>query len=218
MTISAVLFDFDGVIGDTARDNYRAWCHALEPLGVTVPEVDLFMLEGAKPIEIAAELLSSAGLDIAEAAAVATRKDSWYRSHAQPYLFPDAASVVSAAKGLGLKVGLVTGGVRDRIAHSLGSFIGHFDAVITGDEVRRGKPNPEPYLTAAMRLDLDPRRCVVVENAPRGVASAKAAGMRCIAVMSTLPDEVLNGADYVVPTLGGVASILRALDGEERAL
>ncbi|MDZ4829960.1 MAG: HAD family phosphatase [Phycisphaerae bacterium] len=59
-----------------------------------------------------------------------------------------------------------------------------FDAVVTGDDVKRGKPDPECFLTAAARLQIPPARCVVIEDAPAGIAAAMAAGMRCVAITS----------------------------------
>ena len=66
-----------------------------------------------------------------------------------------------------------------------------FAAVVTGDEVRRGKPHPEPYLTAAARLGVDPVDCVVVEDSPAGIASGLAAGSAVVAVphVAPLPDD-----------------------------
>jgi len=73
--------------------------------------------------------------------------------------------------------------------------------LVTADDVRRGKPAPDPYLLAAERLGLEARRCVVVEDAPAGVASARAAGARVIGVASTLAPAALEHADVVVARL-----------------
>lgn len=71
-----------------------------------------------------------------------------------------------------------------------------FDAVVAGDEVSQGKPHPEPYQTAASRMGFAPSECLAVENAPLGVRSAKAAGMTCVALETTLPAVRLPGADH----------------------
>jgi beta-phosphoglucomutase-like phosphatase (HAD superfamily) len=79
---------------------------------------------------------------------------------------------------------------------------GTFAAVVTGDEVRHGKPHPEPYLTAAARLGLAPQACLAIEDSPTGVASAVAAGVLVVAVPAVVP--VPPGPGYVVvPTLRG---------------
>jgi sugar-phosphatase len=73
--------------------------------------------------------------------------------------------------------------------------------LVAADEIERGKPDPEGYLTAARRLGMAPADCVVIEDAPPGVAAAGAAGMRCVALTTTHAAPALGGADVVVPTL-----------------
>jgi beta-phosphoglucomutase-like phosphatase (HAD superfamily) len=87
-------------------------------------------------------------------------------------------------------------------------------AIVTGTDVTRGKPDPQVFLLAAGRLDVRPSRCLVFEDAPVGVAAARAAGMRCIGVLSTgrTPADV-RAADHVVRTLeeADVALVSRIL-------
>jgi sugar-phosphatase len=73
--------------------------------------------------------------------------------------------------------------------------------LVTAEDVRNGKPSPEPYLLAAQRLGLEPSACVVVEDAPAGIVSARAAGARVIAVASSLPEADLGGADVIIRQL-----------------
>jgi beta-phosphoglucomutase len=81
---------------------------------------------------------------------------------------------------------------------------GTFSAVVTGSDVSRKKPAPDVFLEAARRLDLDPADCLVVEDAPAGVLAAKAAGCRCLALMSTFAADQLTGADWIAPNLAHV--------------
>ena len=76
--------------------------------------------------------------------------------------------------------------------------------MVTGDEVKYGKPHPEPYLTGAARTGVPASACVVIEDAPAGVLAGKAAGMRVIAVTTTHPRELLVAADRVVGSLAEV--------------
>ena len=78
------------------------------------------------------------------------------------------------------------------------------DVVVTINDVENGKPAPDPYLLAAEKLGFEPSECLVFEDAPAGVASAKAAGATVIAVASTNPPDALREADLVVPELAGV--------------
>jgi beta-phosphoglucomutase-like phosphatase (HAD superfamily) len=76
-----------------------------------------------------------------------------------------------------------------------------FDAIISGDEVSRGKPDPEAFLKAAKGMSLVPHTCLVVEDSAPGIEAARRAGMRSMAVTNTVPGEKLAPADRVVQTL-----------------
>jgi sugar-phosphatase len=76
--------------------------------------------------------------------------------------------------------------------------------LVTADDVRRGKPEPEPYLLAAQRLGIQPAQCVVIEDAPVGITAAHAAGMRAIAVVTTHRPQALSEADIIVREIANV--------------
>ena len=80
-----------------------------------------------------------------------------------------------------------------------------FDAVITGEDVTRKKPDPQIYLVTAEKLGVAPAHCVVFEDAPAGVAAAKAAGMLCVAVTSSVDRDKLSDADLIVDSLAEVS-------------
>jgi beta-phosphoglucomutase len=83
----------------------------------------------------------------------------------------------------------------------------HFQVIVSGDGVQRGKPFPDPYLAAAQALQIPIGECVVVENAPVGIISAKAAGAYCVAIASTLPQEKLRGADEVIGSFSELSHV-----------
>jgi beta-phosphoglucomutase len=76
-----------------------------------------------------------------------------------------------------------------------------FHAVVTGSDVTRKKPSPDVFLAAAARLDLPPALCLVIEDAIAGVAAAKAAGSRCLALTTSFPADRLTQADWIAATL-----------------
>ena len=80
--------------------------------------------------------------------------------------------------------------------------------LVTAEDVQRGKPEPEAYLLGAQRLGVPPAQCVVIEDAPAGIAAAHAAGMRAIAVATTHDQQALGQADMIVPELASVAVIV----------
>jgi beta-phosphoglucomutase-like phosphatase (HAD superfamily) len=87
-----------------------------------------------------------------------------------------------------------------------------FEIVVTGEDVINGKPAPDVFLRAAERLSVDAAACVVLEDAPNGVAAAKAAGMTCIAVPNDFTRSLdLSAADIILPSLFGVRDALDLL-------
>jgi len=83
-----------------------------------------------------------------------------------------------------------------------------FEVVITGEMVARGKPDPEPYLKAVDELKANRDDCLVIENAPAGITSAKGAGLRCFAVETSLPEEYLKSADKIFQNMDELSSFL----------
>jgi beta-phosphoglucomutase len=112
-------------------------------------------------------------------------------------LVPGIAPLLHDLWGRGYQLGLVTGSAGSVVDESLSptGLAELFAAIVTGDEVSQGKPNPEPYQIAANRLGVSPFDCLAVENAPLGIRSAKAAGMGCVAIETTLPAARLLAAD-----------------------
>ncbi len=81
-----------------------------------------------------------------------------------------------------------------------------FDVVISGDDVKIGKPNPETYMVACKKLNLQPKECIVLEDATVGIKAAKRAGCKCIAVKNpNTPQQDFSKADYVVNSLGEIS-------------
>ncbi|MBC8472844.1 MAG: HAD family phosphatase [Planctomycetes bacterium] len=103
------------------------------------------------------------------------------------------------------KLGLVSGADLKRLTKTVpDDFFRRFKAVISGDKVNNPKPHPEPYIAAAKELFVPPLECLVVENAPLGIESAKRAGMRCIAVCSTLKRNLISDADFIVDDINAL--------------
>jgi beta-phosphoglucomutase len=200
----AIIFDMDGVVLDSMPAHLRSWQQALAPLGIELTAGDLYPLEGV-PTELTARMLTEKFFGQpcadAEAQSLADTKRDLFHQIFQPALVPGIGPLLYGLRGRGYRLGLVTGSARRVVEESLAptGIADLFDAVVTGDQVSRGKPDPEPYRTAAERLGMLPAECLAVENAPLGIQSAKAAGMGCVALETTLPAERLSaaGADHV---------------------
>ncbi len=199
--IQGILFDLDGVVVDTLHYHYLAWKHMFEALGGTVSKHTVLLHEGRNSREVLPVLMKESGIRIPpeQQEAFIEKKRAYYRSIAQVSCYPGAFNVIDALKARGFKTALVTACALKNMQHSLDAEKQkHFDFIITGDEVPRAKPFPDPYLVAARQLQLDPMQCAVVENAPLGIEAARRAGMYCIAIETTLGREYLAAADCIL--------------------
>jgi HAD superfamily hydrolase (TIGR01509 family) len=133
--------------------------------------------------------------------------------HPRPPTFvPGMVPLLHDLRGRGVRLGLVTGSACRVVDESLApsGVAALFDVLVTGDDVSHGKPDPEPYLIATARLGLPPEACLAIENAPLGIRSARAAGMACVALETTLPAAQLAeaGAARVFPGAGALRTWL----------
>jgi len=202
--IQGVLFDMDGVIVDTLHYHYLAWQHTFEKHGGSISKQTILLHEGRKSEELLPILIQESGVLIPE-----DRRDQFieekrirYREIVRISHFPNSLDVVRTLRQRGFKVALVTASALKNMEHALNpDQRDHFDFILTGDEIERAKPHPGPYLTAARRLGLKPEECIVIENAPLGIEAAKAAGMQCVAIESTLERDYLSSADFIHKTI-----------------
>ena len=212
MQYQAILFDFDGVLGDTMQDNYRAWSRVLLEYGIDLTHKEYFMLEGLSVEAVAETILARHDRDFSDVATVVALKDKYYLEDNHFRFFPGAAELV-AELGERFPLGLVTGGGSERLRYSAGKdFLSQFQVVVTGDAGARSKPAPDPYLLAAQSLNVHPGACLVIENAPVGIQAARSAGMFCVAICSTLAAEYLREADLLVPDLQSLRHLLITSD------
>ena len=186
----AVLFDLDGTLvdseplwdqalrrlarelgGELSDPARRATVGTNVPVSVEIVRVDVGRPD-ADPVVLAARLVA----DVRERLAVGLR---WR---------PGARELLDAVRAAGIPTALVTNTERDLVRTALGPLVEElFDASVCGDEVGRSKPDPEPYLTAAALLGVDPARAVAIEDSPTGAASAEAAGCPVLVVPAEVP-------------------------------
>lgn len=212
MPPKAVIFDVDGVLVRSMERHHEAYAAAFRPHGVEIEQREVFENEGRGSRDVAVAINASRKLGLTEAQldALAKEKQRVFASFGPMPKYPGVDEVVASLRGRGLRLALVTGTSRVNIGNHFGDWLGNFEAVVTADDVKRTKPDPEPYLQALEKLRLPADACVVVENAPLGVRSAKAAGLRVIAITTTNPADVLQraGADTVVGSIRQVEGAL----------
>lgn len=195
----AILFDFDGVIGKTMEDNYKAWKYAFSKYNIKISKTEYFLLEGMSVEKIAEHFLKQNPKKLNLIDKIINLKEKYYLRNSKFSVYPGVKSILPYLKKKGYLLGLVSGGTYRRISMSLkNKFLKFFDVVLTGDKIKKCKPHPESYLTAAQKLNLEPSQCLVVENAPFGIQSAKNAEMYCVAVCSTLNKKYLKKADKII--------------------
>jgi beta-phosphoglucomutase len=206
-----IIFDMDGVITDTMSYHFKAWKRALEANGIKVDYCDIYLREGQKGIETALELMAENNIrsSAEKAKEILELKEKIFKDIAKYKLIKGSRKLVKDLKKNKFKLALVTGTARDEVKHILPpDLYALFDVSITGDEVRAGKPNPEPFLMALGALKLNSAQCLVLENAPLGIKSAKAAGLYCIAVSTYLPPKHLKEADLILESLDEADKII----------
>ena len=187
---------------DSHAAHKQAWRQVLESMGRQVSAAQLeFVVEGQKRDEILQHFLGD--LDAEEVQRLGKVKDEFYRRAAHEVkLIPGVVEFMSAAKAAGLGLAVATSAGRKRAEETLRDFglIGNLGAVITGDEVQAGKPDPAVFERAAEGLGLAAEYLLVCEDAVAGVQAAKSAGMRCLGIAAGGRRVLLRevGADWVV--------------------
>ena len=195
---SAILFDLDGVLCDSTRQVDREWREWAARKGVDGDAV-MAIAHGVRTIEVirrVAPQLNAA----AEAAAI---EDHEAHDQRGVVVMPGAADLVKSIPSG--RWGVVTSGSRllatNRLRHC---GLPVPEGMVTSDDVVNGKPHPEPYLMGAERLGFRPEECLVIEDAPAGIESARAGGMKVIGITSTYPAAAVQHADAVIGKLGQI--------------
>ena len=216
--LEAVLFDMDGVMVDSeplwteaekqllARRNLR-YSPSLKStmMGRDARGAVAHLIEHYGLAESVDQLMEERNQLIAE----------FFKEHLQA--IPGASELVRSVMAAGIMTGLVSSSPKPLVELALEK-IGLnrlFDLIMSGDQVVRGKPAPDIYITAARTLGVTPQNCLVIEDAPHGVAAAKGAGMCCLAISSSVSVEELALADKVVSGFEKVnIQLLRDLMGD----
>jgi HAD superfamily hydrolase (TIGR01509 family) len=204
--IEALVFDFDGLILDTELPIYRSWC-------------EVFERHGAQPLSIdewAAEIGTVRGLDLpgllVERATRPVDLDEaavWRRAHrdlllAEQQARPGVEEWIAEAEAAGLGVAIASSSEADWVLPLLERIGLHtrFACVVNAGGALGAKPAPDTYLEACARLGVEPASALAIEDSPHGIAAAKAAGLRCVAVPHELTETLdLSAADLRLESL-----------------
>ncbi|MDE2966094.1 MAG: HAD family phosphatase [Chloroflexota bacterium] len=201
---SAVIFDMDGVLLDSEPLHYEAVRQALAEQGVDFPYDDYARYLGTTLTSTWDELCErypiTMTLDEFEA-----RYNADVLAHYQAGapLIRGARELVAQLREAGVPIAVASSSHRMWVDAALSGagLSEYFDQTTAGDEVSMGKPSPEIYLKAAEKLGFDPTDCIAVEDAPAGVESARAAGMKVVLVRSELTNDLDLTSDWQVNDL-----------------
>lgn len=219
LNVKAALVDCDGVLYDSMKNHSRAWVKLMTKNGIKCTRDEFYMLEGMVGTEvIKTKFKTGAGKVITddEAQALYGVKSRYFRELGEVPMIDGTLDVLNYLKQQGVSSVLVTGSQQvsllDRISND---YPGIFDdRRVTGHDVKRGKPNPEPYLKGIAKAGVKPSECIVIENAPLGVQAGHAAGCFTVAVMTgPIGEKELYkaGADMVYPNMEALLAALPTL-------
>ena len=198
-----VIFDMDGVLIDSHPVHRKVWAQFLASLDRPVTEKELdFVLDGRKREEILRHFLGD--LSAESIREYGRRKNRiYYKITVELKTISGVERFLCTLESAGIPMAVATSASFERARDTLAALgiLPRFDALVTGNDVVKGKPDPEVFMRAAERLNRDSHELLVVEDAVSGVKAAKRAGMKCLGIAADGRVKILRaaGADHVVP-------------------
>ena len=221
--IKAALFDMDGVLYDSMGNHAVAWVQSMKKFGINMTADDAYATEGARGVDTIRYMVrqqQNREISEAEAQEMYDEKSRIFHSMPEAPIMPGIIELMEQIQQTGISIGIVTGsGQRPLIARILKDFGKYVtpDHITTAYDVKRGKPNPDPYLMGLQKAgNLQPSEAIVIENAPLGVKAGRAAGIYTIAVNTgPLPDQVLldAGASILFPSVKELSNSFKKIIG-----
>lgn len=214
--LKAIIFDVDGVLVDSMLYQADAWVKTFKEVGINITRKDIYELEGSNNRRLIKTVFEKAGKKL----------EPWHleqlpekKSKALEFdQIEPFEGILDCLKELRqhFKLAMVSGSNIDTINKVVKKYFSNcFDVVISGSDLERGKPDPDPFLKALEELKLTKNECIVVENAPLGITAAKRAGLYCVAVASMLEPEKVKHADFVLEDHAALLDYLKSLIPEK---
>lgn len=216
----AALIDMDGVIYDSMKYHARAFTRLMDELGVPCTPEDIYINEGQTGPAIINFLYNRAfghGVDDETARKIYAKKTEYFYEIGQNDPMPGTDRMLLALEKRGIRRVLVTGSSQAALIENINrDYPGAFNPGdrVTGNDVTKGKPDPEPYLKGLEIAGVKPEEAIVIENAPLGVRAGKAAGIFTVAVTTgPIPREAFEkeGADIIFPSMPAFADYLSSI-------
>ncbi len=208
---TAFIFDMDGTLVDNMGVHLETWIALFAEHGRTLTAQQFHEQASGKTTFETLRLLFDPRLSDAQCQALADQKEAHYRRLYRPRmrLVAGLAAFLDQARRLGIPMAVATSAPQPNVEFVLDGLDlrRYFGVVVGGDDIRRGKPDPEIFLLAARRLGAAPDQCIVFEDSQAGIEAARRAGMRAIALTTSVPAEELCRAPHVeqaVPNFTGL--------------
>lgn len=204
------LFDWDGVVIDSHAQHEESWELLSTELRQPLPDGFFKQTFGMRNQQIMPMWLPHLAGNDAEIIALGDRKEELYRAILRRdgiEALPGVKDFLNAARAAGIPTSIGSSSPRQNIdvIIEMAKLNGLFDAIVSADDVQRGKPDPEVFLKGAAKLNRRPERCVVFEDAFVGIQAGKSGGMKVVGIASTHPIEMLTMADIALHNLEGVS-------------
>ncbi len=216
-----VIFDMDGVLADTGPIHFESWVKLGRKLGIEFTKEFFEQTFGQKSPTITRKLVSPEA-DEEHIEEWSDFKEKTYREIVRDKLvpLPGVLEILADLKSKGFKLAVGSSGPSENVDLLLTSLKikYYFDVIITAAEVKKGKPEPDVFLIVAKTLNINPKNCIVIEDAPVGIEAAKRAEMKTIALTTTHNKEELLDADLIINNLTeiGIEDITNLFKSKQR--
>jgi beta-phosphoglucomutase len=202
----AVIFDLDGTLIDNNAYHLETWKKYLEKSGRSISDEEFNANFNGRTNQDVIEYLYGKEVSKEEALQHTLDKEALYREIYQPFIKPVSGLIelLEILHNKNIPMAIATSGIQPNIDFMFEHIPikKYFKAVVNSSHIKKGKPDPEIYIKTASLLNIPPKNCLVFEDAVVGIKSAKAAGMKVIAIATTQPREELSGADMIVEDYG----------------
>ncbi len=202
-----VIFDVDGVLVDTGPIHFKSWVKMANEIGKKFTKKFFDLTFGQQSVSITRKLVGSK-VEQHLVENWASLKEQYYREMVKDKLepLPGVLNLIKDLKDKNFKLAIGSSGPPENVELVLTTLnlTQNFDVIITAVEVENGKPEPDVFLIAAQQLKLDPKNCIVIEDAPVGIEAAKRADMPVIALRTTHCNVDLLDANLIVNDLRSV--------------
>jgi beta-phosphoglucomutase len=186
--VEGLIFDLDGVLVNSMPTHFQAWKAAFAKVaGIEIAERDVYLLEGMRGMELIEKIFAQKNFSKRSLARkVHDEKARIFKAIRSSEPFEGVREMIA---GMECSKAVVSGSTKNDVETILEEAFGRdrFDAIITADDIEKGKPDPSAFLEALERINVSPRDAVVVENAPLGIMAANNAGIGCYLVLNNTP-------------------------------